>query len=111
MDVFALCDRLIADYAAYIKSFIHIQDSRIRQAVDCELRDGLLWPAPLLQLPPSFEPGVWVENLVDTGILHPECRRIFRKEADKPGEAARVVWRAHRRYHSQFRCSSESYPS
>src|SRR5512136_707832 len=91
MDVFALRDRLIADYAAYIESFIHIQDSRIRDAVDRELREGLLWPDPLLQLNPSFEPGAWIDDLADTGTLHPECRGIFRiKEADKPDKPLRL---------------------
>ncbi len=91
MDVFALRDRLIADYATYIESFIHIQDSRIGEAVDRELHDGLLWPDPLLQLNPSFEPGAWIDNLADMGILHPECRRIFRiKEADKPDKPLRL---------------------
>ncbi len=91
MDVFALRDRLIADYAAYIESFIHIQDRRIRESIDLELRDGLLWPDPLLQLNPSFEPGARVDDLVTKSILHSECHRIFRiKESDKPDKPLRL---------------------
>ncbi len=85
MDVFAIRDRLIGDYAAYIKSFINIQDQHIRAVIDRELREGLLWPDPLLQLNPSFEPGPMIDALVDAETLHPDCRRIFRiKEQDKP---------------------------
>ena len=50
MDVFNLRNKLIDDYSSYISSFINILDERIRQKVDQELRDGLLWPDPLLQL-------------------------------------------------------------
>ena len=49
-----------------------------RSLVDSELAGGLLWPDPLIQLNPSFEPGYRTDQLVDQGILHEECRRIFR---------------------------------
>ena len=50
MDVFRLHDRLVADYASYVKSFIQIRDERIDQHVEKSLADGLLWPEPLIQL-------------------------------------------------------------
>jgi len=88
MDVFGLRNHLISDYAAYIESFIHIRDARIRQLVDDELKEGLLWPDPLLQLNPNFEAGPWIDDLVTDGTLHPLCRDIFRlkptAEPDKP---------------------------
>ena len=34
MDVFALRQNLIRDYATYVQSFIHIADKRIRREVD-----------------------------------------------------------------------------
>jgi ATP-dependent helicase YprA (DUF1998 family) len=80
MNVFELRKRLIADYGNFVRSFFHIQDERIRQKVEAELAAGLLWPEPLIQLNPSFEPGAWIDELVDNGALHAECRRIFRKE-------------------------------
>ena len=40
MDVFALRNQLIHDYATYIQSFINISDARIRQHVDRELDNG-----------------------------------------------------------------------
>jgi len=82
MDVFALRDKLIADYAAYIRSFLSIRDTRIRSYVDQQLDEGLLWPDPLIQLNPCFEPGAWIDELVQTGQLHPECRRVFRLKKD-----------------------------
>ncbi|MCB9664676.1 MAG: DEAD/DEAH box helicase [Alphaproteobacteria bacterium] len=81
MEVFDLRNNVVNDYADYVRSFIEIRDPAIRQKVESELRDGFLWPDPLVQLNPSFEPGVSTENLVAQGRLHPLCLDIF---CDKP---------------------------
>ena len=83
MDVFALHRRLISDYGAYIRSFIRISDERIRVKVLDEFERGLLWPDPLIQLNPSFEPGASVDALVAEGVLHEDCQRIFRIKRHK----------------------------
>ncbi len=81
MDVFDLRQRVIGQYANYVGSFVTIGDSRIRDHVDVEMRSGVLWPQPLVQLNPAFEPGDDLEALVRAGTLHPKCLEIFR---DKP---------------------------
>jgi len=86
MNIFRFRDSLINDYASYVQSFIHIQDERIRQQVEDNLEKGLLWPDPFIQLNPAFEPGEWIDELVDKGLLHDECRRIFRIKSDSEGE-------------------------
>lgn len=78
MDVFDLHSQVIGDYAAYTRSFIRIADERIHKAVDEDISAGLLWPDPLLQLNPSFEPGATIDQLVEEGVLHEECGSIFR---------------------------------
>lgn len=83
MDVFRLRNRLIADYTAYIKSFITIQDNRIGIHVEEELQKGTLWPAPLIQLNPNFQQGAWIEELVTQGILHTQAGRIFRLDKNR----------------------------
>ena len=87
MNVFALRDRLVDDYAAYIKSFIVINDKNIREYVENSLSSGLLWPDPLIQLNPSFEQGDSVDELVAKSVLHDECSNVFRikEEAKDPG--------------------------
>jgi len=86
MDVFALRNQLIGDYATYIESFINIQERHIQEHVEQELRGGALWPDPLIQLNPNFEPGEWIDDLVKKATLHPLCQQIFRKDktADNP---------------------------
>ena len=83
MNVFDLRFNVINDYASYISSFITIRDSTIRAKVDEELQNGLLWPDPLLQLNPSFEPGTPIDELIASGILDHRCRTIF--SLPKPG--------------------------
>lgn len=83
MDVFDLRRRLIDEYGSYASSFIRIADERIRSHVDQELRAGLLWPEPLVQLNPAFEAGGYIDELVDRDVLHPECRTIFRIKTEQ----------------------------
>jgi ATP-dependent helicase YprA (DUF1998 family)/very-short-patch-repair endonuclease len=78
VDVFALRGRLVEDYSEYTRSFIKIGDPRIDRFVSEELNAGAFWPEPLIQLNPSFQPGGTIDDLVDQGILHPECSKIFR---------------------------------
>jgi superfamily II DNA/RNA helicase/very-short-patch-repair endonuclease len=79
MDVFALRDELVTEYRKYAESFLTIRDERIRERVDREFDRGLFWPDPRIQLNPAFEPGGYVYQLVEDGLLHEECERIFRR--------------------------------
>ena len=82
MDAFEIRRQLINDYATYVRSFINIRDRQIDQRVQEELDSGLLWPDPLIQLNPAFEPGDSIDGLVAEGILHEECGRIFQKDKE-----------------------------
>jgi len=73
MDAFEVRRQLVADYAEYIRGFIHIHDQKIRDHVESGLTSGLLWPNPLIQLNPAFEPGDSIDELVESRILHDEC--------------------------------------
>jgi ATP-dependent helicase YprA (DUF1998 family) len=92
LDVFELRNRLIKDYESYVSSFIRIRDERIEEQVRQGLDEGLLWPDPLIQLNPSFKAGETVDELVEDGVLHGECARVFRagKGADNPGVTLRL---------------------
>src|SRR5580704_1256733 len=93
MDVFDLRRNLVDSYANYIRSFIQIRDARIDAKVKEELNSGLLWPEPLVQLNPSFEPGRTIDQLADEGILQQTCRTVFRiakTERDTSGQPLRL---------------------
>ncbi|MEP0547504.1 MAG: DEAD/DEAH box helicase [Rhodothermales bacterium] len=83
----------MGDYASYIRSFIRIEDERIAERVEDELRSGLLWPDPLIQLNPSFEPAERVDDLVNEGVLHPTCADIFRLDQDTGGRRSLRLYR------------------
>jgi superfamily II DNA/RNA helicase len=84
MDVFAFRDSLISEYERFSRSFAKISASDIKSYIDSEYDEGRFWPAPLIQLNPSFVAAGSVESLVAQGALHPECATIFRygKTAD-----------------------------
>src|SRR5262249_26389719 len=95
MDVFALRNQLVEDYSAYVRSFIRIRDERIDAFVREKLSSGLLWPDALIQLNPAFEPGEWVDELADAGVLHPTCKPVFRAGKTPEAPAGRP-FRLHR---------------
>ncbi|MXY99010.1 MAG: DEAD/DEAH box helicase [Gemmatimonadetes bacterium] len=78
MDVFAFRDELVAEYSRFSRSFTRIRAPDISRAVDAAYAAGRFWPAPLIQLNPSFEPGGWIDEIVSEGVLDPECANIFR---------------------------------
>jgi len=86
MDAFHLREEIINQYKSYVTSFINIRDSRINNEVKSTVRKGLLWPDPLVQINPKFEPGESVSDFIKEGMLHPECEKIFavKKEGSLP---------------------------
>lgn len=95
MDVFELRRKLVEEYGDYVGSFIRIKDGRVANAVESSLDAGLLWPDPLIQLNPSFEPGETVDELASDGSLHEECGRIFRAGKEKHNDVGKDL-RLHR---------------
>jgi hypothetical protein len=81
MNIFHFRDELIRDYAEYIASFINVRDDGIEE----KLKTGVLWPQPLIQLNPSFEPGAIVKDLVSEGVLHQGCADVFRRSKKETG--------------------------
>lgn len=93
MNVFELRNKLVGDYASYTKSFIKIKDHRIDKSVTSEIDNGAFWPEPLIQLNPTFLPSGTIDELVENGTLHSECKKIFRigkTEHDYAGQQLRL---------------------
>lgn len=94
MDIFGFRDGVIGDYRAFVEGFLEIRDPRLKEHVRRTLSSGALWPDPLLQLNPSFEPGRSIDQLVADGVLERPCKEIFRKDkATIPGgKAIHLHW-------------------
>ncbi len=90
LDVFQLRNGIVGDYDDYVRGFLKIRDPAIMDKVEGELDSGLLWPDPLIQLSPSFEPGASVDDLVEAGILSAPCKDIFRRDK-RPNDAGSVM--------------------
>jgi superfamily II DNA or RNA helicase len=78
MNVFDAHEKIVADYASYIKSFINIADPVISKKVDSALAEGKLWPDPLLQFNPAYEQAGTVKELANAGELHRSMPDIFK---------------------------------
>ena len=57
MDAVGVLDDVLRDYESFVAGFLNIQDDRVREKVQNEIDDGLLWPQPWLALNPAFEPS------------------------------------------------------
>jgi superfamily II DNA/RNA helicase len=85
MDVFRVRDQLIEDYRDFTGSFVEIHDKRIAAHVAERMDNGYQWPDPWLSLNPNFASGGTVTELIEAGLLQPECERIFRlKDTGNP---------------------------
>ncbi len=83
MDVFAVREQLVGDYASFTGSFVEPRDERIAGLIEQRMASGAQWPDPWLSLNPAFASGGTVSDLVGAGLLHPECERIFRVKTDR----------------------------
>ncbi|KJH69610.1 hypothetical protein, partial [Aliterella atlantica] len=79
LDIFQFRNEVIGDYRRYIESFLKISDPKVKEFVTKELEQGKLWSDPLVQLNPTYKKGATVTQLVQQGVLHPECDRYFSK--------------------------------
>jgi hypothetical protein len=61
MDVFGLREAIVGEYARFSRSFTKVRAPDIRAFLDGEYERGRFWPAPLIQLNPSFVPGATVQ--------------------------------------------------
>jgi superfamily II DNA/RNA helicase len=77
MDVFGMHADLIKEYRRFTEGGTIIRDDRIKAFVEKHLESKAQWPEPWLSLSPSFAPGGGMLELVQDGLLHPECARIF----------------------------------
>ena len=96
LNVFELRERLVADYADYTRSFLQVRDPRVSAHVKSELDAGLLWPEPLVQLNPTYEPGGLIDELVTQGLIHSGCSPAFRRDKDKDETPGGLPLRLHR---------------
>ena len=96
MDAFGVLGEVLCDYESFVSGFLDIRDDRVRQKVEKEIEEGLLWPEPWLALNPAFESGGTVAELVDRDVLHPATRefsgsapRTTRSAGKSPSTATR----------------------
>jgi tRNA A-37 threonylcarbamoyl transferase component Bud32 len=111
-DIFDVHRRLISDYRGFTEGAAVIRDDRIAAFMERDLDAKSQWPDPWLSLNPFFADGGSVTDLTDSGVLHPECKRIFQsgKTEGSPvcdGQPIRFYW--HQREAIEAARSGASY--
>ncbi|KZS70227.1 DEAD/DEAH box helicase [Mycobacterium kansasii] len=109
MDAFGVLDEVLNDYESFVKGFLDIKDHKIRDKVEGEIEDGLLWPEPWLALNPAFEPGGSVGDLVERGVLHPQATEIFRIKAEDDAIGREITFHRHQTDAFEIANRGESY--
>jgi superfamily II DNA/RNA helicase len=84
MDVFALRDSVVGEYRKFATSFTTIHAEDIRERVEAIYSEGRFWPDPLVQINPSYKPGLDLETLIANGALDPRTADIFRSKNGVP---------------------------
>lgn len=78
MNIFEFRDSVIDNYKSFSRSFTKIRAKDIRACVQRECYENQrFWPDPIIQINPSYKQRTNVEQLVQAGILEPECADIF----------------------------------
>lgn len=80
LDVFSLRDSIISEYRKFATSFTTIYAEDIRTQVEAIYAEGRFWPAPLLQINPSYKRGLDIGTLIENGALNPSTAEIFRAD-------------------------------
>lgn len=81
MDIFELRDKAVNDYSNYIRGFFTIKDSRIKNELENNV--AKFWPDPWITLNPKFQEGGTVEDLINQGLLHSDCAKIFQRNKNQ----------------------------
>ena len=79
MDVFSLRDSVVGEYRKFATSFTTIHAADIRRQVEAIYAEGRFWPDPLIQINPSYKPGLTFDALVSSGAVHERIPEIFQK--------------------------------
>jgi ATP-dependent helicase YprA (DUF1998 family) len=91
VDVFDLHGTVIGDYRAFTSAAVPVRKGPIFDHVQRDFARGEQWPAPWISLNPSFASGGTITELAATGLLHPECVRIFREKSSMDDAGTRTL--------------------
>lgn len=109
MDVFTFRDELVRDYEKFSRSFTKIRSCDVRGVVDEAYSKGKFWPAPIIQLNPNYVPGGSIDELVEKGLLVPECAKIFRLKSNEDPFGKPLTLHMHQREAIEIAARKESY--
>ena len=84
LDVFDLREHVIREYSGFARSFTGIADKRLAKAVESIYDGDRFWPAPLIQINPTYRTEGSIATHVASGDLHPATGEAFRLPDGQP---------------------------
>ena len=78
MRAFEFDASVLAEYAAFSRSFTRVRADDLAVKIDGHYADGHFWPAPLLSLNPAYERGPTIAVLEQGGVLTSDTASVFR---------------------------------
>jgi ATP-dependent helicase YprA (DUF1998 family) len=110
VDVFSLDQFVIGQYKAFSRSFANIRSPEISAKVDFLYDDKSFWPEPLLQINPHYASGGSIRDLVNGGMLEPECEEVFKDKWGLPRQSdPSLKLRKHQEQAISFAKERQSY--
>ncbi len=109
MNVFEFRQTLVREYAQFSRSFTRLRSEDIREFVDREYASQRYWPAPLIQINPTYRSGGTVDDLVRGGQLSPECSAIFRLSKSPSSAGVTLPLHQHQAEAISLALAGESY--
>ncbi|MCC6747218.1 MAG: DEAD/DEAH box helicase [Deltaproteobacteria bacterium] len=106
LDVFALRDRVVAEYASFARSFTTIYAEDLRRRIEELYAEERFWPPALIQLNPSYERAESLEQVIAKGLLAPRTAEYFRGPPT-PGSPAGVPLSLYRHQHQAIAIAAE----
>ena len=77
-DIFDFHQNVVENFELFSRSFTTIRADDIKKTVDTEYANKRYWPAPLIQINPSYKKASTIIDLVRDNTLHPISGKIFK---------------------------------
>ena len=79
MQAFKNHKRIIDDYREFLKSFLNINDERIKAEVEEKLHNDSYLPEPLIQFNPTYKAGISIDELSTIENIHLDLKKMLGK--------------------------------
>ena len=109
MNPFHVLKTVQEDYRKYVESFQLIKSADIPPLLADAIDQGeLLWKDPYVQISRRFQPGGPLTDLIQNGMLHADCARVFYRD-ENDARSPPIALHSHQRRSVEAAARGENY--